>query len=211
MAQCHPEAVIEQFAKLSSSGITRGEQGLIVTLNTRWLVYYIRQRQMLGMEPVRYNFGPTSHDKLAQAPGHFTYFFDAGQKVWETLGEEETGAPLFTAASASDEIARHGLESDKPFTFALCPIARKAALLAGQYQVRLLLFDPESTAEGQRVFTVSVGATSSAVDIYKETGGVKRLLEKTYPVTLTAPGEIAVTLIPVKGKAVISGAVLERK
>jgi len=211
MAQCHPEAVIEQFAKLASSGITRGEQGLIVTLNTRWLVYYIRQRQMLGMEPIRYNFGPTSHDKLAQAPGHFTYFFDVGQKVWQTLGEEETGASIFTAASASDEIARHGVESDKPFTFTLRPIVRKAALPAAHYQVRLLLFDPDSTAEGQRVFTVSVGATSSAVDIFKEAGGAKRMLEKTYPVTLRASGEIAVTLTPVEGKAVISGAVLERK
>ena len=211
MAQCHPEAVIEQFAKLTSHGITRGEQGLIVSLNTRWLVYFLRQRQILGMEPIRYNFGPTSHDKLAQAPGQYTYFFDAGQKIWETLGEEETGASIFTAPSASDEIARHGLESNKPVTFNLRPITRKVALLAGQYQVRLLLFDPESTAEGQRVFTVSIGATSIAVDIFKETGGTKRMLENIYPVTLTASGEIAVTLTPIKGKAVISGAVLERK
>jgi len=146
-----------------------------------------------------------------RAPGHFTYFFDVGQKVWQTLGEEETGASIFTAASASDEIARHGVESDKPFTFTLRPIVRKAALPAAHYQVRLLLFDPDSTAEGQRVFTVSVGATSSAVDIFKEAGGAKRMLEKTYPVTLRASGEIAVTLTPVEGKAVISGAVLERK
>ena len=40
-------------------------------------------RQMLGMEPVRYNFGPTSHDPLAQYPGTFTYFFDAKHQVWQ--------------------------------------------------------------------------------------------------------------------------------
>jgi hypothetical protein len=163
MANCRPEPVIEQFAKFSSiGGITRGEQGLVVSLNTRWLVYFVRLRQALGLEPVRYNFAPTSHDKLAQAAGRFTYYFDADHRVWQTLGAEETGAELFSAASASDEIARHGLESDKPITLTLRPIVHKAPLPAGKYRLRLLAADPSSTAAGQRVFAVQMKATGAA-------------------------------------------------
>jgi hypothetical protein len=163
MANCRPEPVIEQFAKFSSiGGITRGEQGLVVSLNTRWLVYFVRLRQALGLEPVRYNFAPTSHDKLAQAPGHFTYHFDAKHQVWQTLGAKETGTETFSAASASDEIARHGLESDKPITLTLRPIVHKAPLPAGKYRLRLLAADPSSTAAGQRVFDVQVNASGNA-------------------------------------------------
>lgn len=163
MNQCHPEKVIEQFATFSSiGGMTRGEKGLIVSLNTRWLVYYVRLRQMLGMEPVRYNFGPTSHDPLAQAPGRFTYFFDADHSIWQTLGTKETGAETFDAPSAKKEIGQHGLQSTTPIALTVQPIAHKAALLPGDYRLRLLLLDPDSTAAGQRVFTVSVNSSAEA-------------------------------------------------
>jgi hypothetical protein len=343
LSQCHPEAVIKQFAAFSSiGGMTRGEQGLVVSLNTRWLVYFVRLRQMLGLEPVRYNFGPTSHDPLAQAPGRFTYFFDADRHIWQTLGAEETGAETFAAPSANEEIGRHGLLSDKPVALTVRPIVHKAALPAGAYRLRLLLLDPDSTAEGQRVFSVALSSTASGelwafepvkasflrlrchgtsenewnslyevgletlakdgaprvsasaahkgclaeyaiddnpetrwaangrdhwlqfrldpratterislawymaetrqakfevetsddgrqwtavqnmrrasplsaqsgtIDIFKEAGGANRLLERDFPVTLRKPGEVAVTLTPVKGKVAISGLVLER-
>ena len=344
LAECRPEPVIEQFATFSSlGGMTRGEQGLLVSLNTRWLVYFVRLRQALGMEAVRYNFGPTSHDPLAQAAGAFTYFFDTWHQIWQTLGAEETGAETFDAPSATEEIGRHGLQSDKPITLTVRPIIHKAALPAGEYRLRLLLLDPESTAAGQRVFNVAVGGAAGedfwafapvktaylrlachgtsendwnsiyevrldslaadasvprvtasgavsgypaervidgdvetrwaargvnhwlqfrlnpqavteqigiawfagdkrkakfeiltsadgqqwspvqklhrvsapatmcgTVDIFKEVGGANRLIERIFPVTLRAPGEVTVTLTPVKGKAVISGVVLER-
>jgi len=210
MAQCRPEPVIEQFAKFSSiGGITRGEQGLVVSMNLRWLTHIVRHRQALGMEPVRIKFGPTQHDKLAQSAGKFTFHFTTDHAVWEVWGEEETGARVFTVPTAPDEIARTGIETDKPLSFKLRPIMHKALLPPGDYRLRLLLLDPDSTAAGQRVFTVAIGNTSSTVDIFQETGGANRLLERVYPVTLRAPGEVAVTLTPVKGHAMISGAVLE--
>lgn len=212
LAPCDPGRVIEQFAKFSSiGGITRGEQGLVVSFNTRWLVYFVRLRQMLGMEPVRYHFAPTSHDPLAQAPGHFTYFFDAEHKVWQTLGTKETGAETFDAPSVKEELGQHGLQSDKPIVLTMRPIAHEAVLPAGNYRMRLLLLDPESTAPGQRVIRIAVGEASDTVDIFKETGGSNRLLERVFPVTLSKPGAITVTLTPVKGKAVISGMVLDDK
>lgn len=164
MQGCRPEPVIEQFAAFSSlGGITRGELGSIVSLNTRWLPHLVRLRQQLGMEAVRYRFGPTSHDPLAQAPGHFTFHFDAEHHLWETLGTEETGVPTFLAtpgdaASVAGDLCRSGIESDQPIELSLSPILAKkkdsAAIPAGNYRLRLLLLDPSSTAPGQRVFAI---------------------------------------------------------
>ncbi len=177
MAECHPEPVIEQFAKFSSlGGITRGEQGLVVSLNTRWLSHLVRHRQALGLEPVRLNFAPTSHDPLAQSPGKFTFHFDADRGLWECLGALETGADTFVlpadtkltraedVPAAWEEIGRAGVESGQPIRWTMRPIMARdsrnrsgpASLPPGKYRLRLLLADPSSTAPGQRVFDVQV-------------------------------------------------------
>ena len=49
MAACRPEEVIQRFARsCRNAGITRGEQGLVVSMNLRWLTHYLRYRQALG-------------------------------------------------------------------------------------------------------------------------------------------------------------------
>jgi hypothetical protein len=161
---CRPTVLIEQFARFSSlGGMTRGEQGLVVSLNTRWLPHILRLRQQLGLEPIHYNFGPTSHDPLAQAPGRFTFRFGEGRRLWQTLGAEETGAETFGVPGAV-ELTRCGIESAQPVTLALRPIAggKKdgAVVPAGNYRLRLLLRDAASTAAGQRVFKVATGVAS---------------------------------------------------
>lgn len=161
IGQCRPEEVVRQYAAFSSiGGMSRGEKGVVVSLNTRWLVDYVRLRQMLGLEPVRYRFGPTSHDPLAQAPGRFTYYFDEAHGVWQTLGAEETGAETFSSPSVREEIGRSGLRSARPIALAVRPIVHKAALLPGRYTLRMLFVDPDSTAPGQRVFDASVRVAS---------------------------------------------------
>lgn len=216
MTGCRPVPVIEQFAKFSSlGGITRGEQGLVVSMNTRWLPHIVRLRQQIGMEPVRYNFGPTSHDPLAQLPGRFTFHFDAERRLWQTLGTEETGAKTFAAPRASHEICRSGIESDKALTLVLRPIlsAKKnpATIPAGDYQLRLLMHDPASKMADQRVFSVSVNGkvVEERVDIFAASGGRQRALERVWPVKLDRPGVVTVTLTPAKGKALVCGAALE--
>ena len=156
LAKCQPEEVIRQYARFSSlGGITRGEQGMVVALNVHWLVHYVQQRQALGLEPVRYKFAPTSHEPLAQTPGLFTYHFDAGHHLWQTLGTKETGARTFVLPPETKvtlgegqpemyaEICRAGIESDKPIQLTLRPIMGKGALSKGDYRLRLLMLDPD--------------------------------------------------------------------
>ena len=168
MAGCHPGRVIEQFARFSSlGGMTRGEQGLVVTMNTRWDTRLDRYRQTLGLEAVRINFAPTSHDPLAQSPGRDTFLFEPNHTVWECRGERETGHAVFVLATNRDisavpgfpetwkEICRSGITSETPIKFAFPQVA------AGDYRLHLLLLDPEATAPDQHVFDLSIGQQSS--------------------------------------------------
>jgi hypothetical protein len=190
MPGCRPERVIERFAQFSQlGGLTRGEQGLIVSMNTRWLTHYVRFRQQLGLEPVRYNFAATSHDPLAQSRGIYTFHFDPGREVWQTLGTEETGAPVFSVPDSTDfppqpgisagdrEICRSGIRSRQPVDLVLAPIMRRGSrgrrdgsgnhLPPGHYRLALLMLDPESSAPGRRVFDVQVSASGGRRGIYR--------------------------------------------
>jgi hypothetical protein len=227
MAECYPEPVIEQFAKFSSlGGITRGEQGLVVSLNLRWLPHFLRQRQALGIEAVRFNFAPTSHDTLAQSPGKFTWHFDASQQIWQTLGAEETGASTFVLPpearvtlsadlpKVDEEICRAGIESDQPIQITLGPVMGGTALPQGGYRISLLFMEPSATAEGQRVFDLSLGGDLASpvrerLDIFCLAGGRQRVVERSYTVKVPRPGKLALTLTPVTGRALISGAVVQ--
>jgi hypothetical protein len=190
MAGCRPERVVERYARFSQlGGLTRGEQGLIVSMNTRWIPHYVRFRQQLGMEPVRYNFAATSHDLLAQSRGVFTFHFDPDRGLWQTLGTEETGAAVFSVPEATQlsrspeasdgdcEICRSGIESDQPLELAVAPIMRRdsrgrryrsgATMPPGRYRLTLLMLDPASTGPGQRVFDVHVSSSSGRAAVYR--------------------------------------------
>jgi len=212
MAECHPEPIIEQYAQFSSlGGITRGEQGLVVSLNLRWLPHYVQLRQMLGLEAVCYRFGPTSHDKLAQAAGTYTYAFDARHRLWQTLGTEETGAAVVAIPNAGNELCRTAIESDRPLTLTVCPVLRKASLMPGSYRLHLWMADPESVASGQRVFTVSIAGSTvhDRIDIFRSAGRPNQTIERTYPVTVRRNGVVQFTLTPERGKALLCASVLE--
>jgi len=231
IAKCRPESVIEQFARFSSNGgISRGEQGLVVSLNTRWLSHIVRHRQALGLEPVRINFAPTSHDKLAQARGTFSFHFGPQHELWECRGEEETRASVFSlpdsfvianAASvspATQEVCRTGIEFSQPLALSLRPIlaasnrakAKSLPLLPGNYRLRVLLLDPSSTAPGQRVFEIKVAdAPADRVDVFSRAGGAHRVVEIAYHVAVNASGTVDLKVTPTTGKAILCGLVLE--
>ncbi len=239
MAACQPGPVIEHFARFSSAGgITRGEQGLIVSLNTRWYTHLVRHRQALGLEPVRINFAPTSHDLLAQSRGIFTFHFEPNRSVWECWGAQETGAEIFTLRPAVTvargalppawaEIARTGVSSDHALTFTLRPLmardsrarGKPVPLPAGDYRIRVLLLDPASTAPGQRRFEIAVRpaapaddpafTTRETIDIFQLAGGANRLISRSYALNLAAPGAFELRVTPLQGQALIAGLVVE--
>ncbi len=130
-----PQQVVADLAKtVQLDGVNPGEQGLIVTLNTRWLTHYVRLRQRLAMEAIRYNFGPTLHDPFTERwGGKFTFYYAHDKAIWQTLGEKETGAKVYRARSNRPVVAqglssrdaamlRSGIVIEEPWTFSMTPI-----------------------------------------------------------------------------------------
>jgi hypothetical protein len=230
MKRCSPDPVIQQFAEFSSKGgITRGEQGLVVSLNTRWLSHIMRHRQDLGLEPVRVDFAPTSHDKLAQSRGTFTFHFGPQHEIWECRGEEETGAKVFILPeerwmeAAADlpqnwrEVARTGIEFSGPLHLSLGPIMAKdsrrkgqsAVLPAARYRLHLLMLDPGTTS-GERVVEVRVQASAAGrLDLAQKEVRIRRITHAVFPVELAKPGTVEVTLTPRTGRGAIVAAILQ--
>jgi hypothetical protein len=89
-----------------------------------------------------------------------------------------------------------------------------AALPEGDYRVSLLFVELSATAEGQRVFDLSLGGSLAApvrerLDLFHVAGGRQRVVERSYRVKVLPPGKLVLTLTPVAGKALISGAVVQ--
>ena len=90
----NPVGTIRKYAAaIRDYGATKGEEGILVSLGLRWLPDYIDLRQRTGLEPVRINFQPTSHDPLAQGAGRHTFFAGENGDLWLSLGEKELGIP----------------------------------------------------------------------------------------------------------------------
>ncbi len=231
-----PQRVIREFADtVRLGGITRGEQGLVVTLNTRWLPHYVGLRQRLRLAPIRYNFGPTVHDPIAPRPGKFTFHFDPQKRIWQTLGQQETGAKVFTfgghkkpdpgadAPAGIDRIVRQGLEITKPLTVSLRPIMYGAYggkgikqspdLPVGKY--RLTLWTVPPTAPGERAFQLFVTCGGEVVGQFAKHTTIESkdpspvFWHSECEVTIETPGEVKFTVEPSKGRVLLGGAVLE--
>lgn len=237
-----PEETVDAYAACATlGGISRGEQGIVVTLNTRWLSHYVRLRQQLRLDAVRYDFGPTVHERLAQSPGIHTFHFDPKQRLWEVLGQRETGSPAYGASVSSTalrgqtpersetEIGATGLVSDRPIRFEIRPIMKLDSrrkfyrqpprLAPGRYRLDLL-FGPARRAGAKPVeIDVRVSAVNGSSGRHESamtrrisaanlSGNGRAVRTESFDVHLPASGAVAVELVPVEGKAWISGAVL---
>jgi hypothetical protein len=214
---CDPGATIELYRSgLRGIGLTRGEEGLLVSLNLRWLPPFVFQRQGLGLEPIRVAFAPTQHDDLAQGAGKNSFRFDDSKNLWVVLGAQETKASAYTIPegavvhpgknTTSDilDLCRSGIRSSTGYTY-----DSNVRLPAGQYRVRLFAMDPDSTTPGQRIFNVKASGTPMPIDIFSETGALGTAFEKDFDVELRGGGAMRVQLIPVKGDVIISGLIIE--
>jgi len=228
ISACNPEELVTRFAKtMQDVGISRGEEGLIVTMNTRWIPHYVKMRQKLGLEAIRYNYAATSHEHLAQSKGIFTFHLSPDKKLWQTFGQKETGAKVFNisgniAQGEFSEICSSGIESDKAITINITSILPRGSrgnmgsksLPAGEYVLTLLLVEPTATEPGQRVMHVRIGGDSpqtTDLDIFKQAEGRNRTLALEYPVELKKPNTVTLTLTPTKGNVLICGVVFTPK
>jgi len=203
-------------------GISRGEQGLIVSLNLRWHTHYLRLAQQLGDEPIRINFAPTSHDPLAQNRGRFTYFVDRDDRFWDVRGEEETKAKAwgylagYVAKSPPKtddpwEVSQSGLESNKPISLRVTPImgGHNTSVAPGRYRLTLLLPNRPDEKTDRQVFDAAVRVPGSKEPLTARIALGDSSLARTFDLELVKSGVVQVTLTPVEGKAWISGLTLD--
>jgi hypothetical protein len=137
-------------------------------MNGRWIPHYVRFRQRLGLDAVRYNYGATSHDPLAQAAGIFTFHVSPDRKLWQTFGQKETQGEVFASGVRSDglaeEICAQGIQSSKPIDIVFAPILAQGSrgwigrepLPAGAYTLTLFLVEPEAERAGERVMRIEI-------------------------------------------------------
>jgi hypothetical protein len=137
-----PEKTIELYSDASAKlPITAGEKALIVSMGTRWLPDFINLKQRARMADIRYKFGATQHDSLAQQPGAFTYFIDEDKNYWSCLGETELKAG--TAGNFDNKEAAKYPENSltyikitAPFSIPLVTFGRNT-LEPGKYSVEI--------------------------------------------------------------------------
>ncbi len=237
MRRADPAGVIRLYAQMVRLGdLTRGEQGLVVSLNTRWLAHYTRLCQQLGLEPIRYNFAPTSHDPLAQVRGVFTYYLDPRRRSWFVQGQEETGVPAYgdlagrvqepvpTGVPTEWGVCRSGLDSGKPFSFEIRPIMlrdnrdkfykKPPVVPGGKYRLVLWFGRPKGVTANSHVFEIAIETNDSEspiirkIDLFTATNTAPNMARETFQLELTRPGYVKVRLTPVNGNASISGAEL---
>ena len=132
------------MSSLALGGITKGEQGILVSMNLRWLPYIVSERQAEGLEPVRLRFEPTFHDPLAMDSGASTFYFDKQRRLWKGLGEKETQMPVFAESpdAPTDEVCSCGVKIEQKILgqgliFQLGPIMGDK-LPPGRYTVHLI-------------------------------------------------------------------------
>jgi hypothetical protein len=211
-----PLAVLLQYAQAVSRGrITRGEMGILISMNLRWLPYILSQRQALGLDAVRYKFGPTQHEPLAQGAGSNTFYFDSRHEVWKALGGKETGVDAVQAAwdaslkpTGEEVLFQSGIEGNTQISLCLNCIGDQP-LLPGTYNVDVLFASPSRTTRGSCVFEVELSGSPQASAIsdridFVERSRAGRSLQVSYPVRVEQ-GFLSLRVRPLQGRAMLCG------
>jgi len=222
LAKADVPAAIRLFAEGARlPGASRGEQGLIVSLNLRWYVHYVRLAQQLGSAPVLVNYAPTSHDPLAQSPGRLTVYVDGGGRFWDVQGQAETGAaaygelagyvaePAPAGADAFWEVRRSGIQTDQPITLDLSPIGGRGKLAPGRYRLTVLLGEAPGGVAGPCTADVEVYVPGRKTPLTERVTLGARPQDRRYDIELSASGSVGVKLKPVSGAVRVCGLALE--
>jgi hypothetical protein len=191
IAAARPESVIEQYARTIRHGATSpGEQGILISLNLRWLPYFEAQRQAVGLEPLRVEFAPTNHEPLAQGSGHFSFDFDASKRVIEVLGSSELGVGVQQfEAGAKCRSGVSGIDVGSLVTLAVGGLAG-TRLPPGAYRMSLDM--PE------------------AAQVEVESGGSRQTATSASEIEVRAiDGKVRLTLSPISGSTRVCGLTLK--
>jgi hypothetical protein len=221
LALCKPKFTLEQYARAAShGGPTRGELGILIAMNLKWLPYLLSQRQALGLDPIRYHFESVDYEALAQSPGKYTFYFDQDRELWKAAGQRETHCPTFRLASPPfadqenlREMCQTGLQSSKTINLRLKTIAEQD-LLSGAYSLRLWFVCPSSEAADNSVFDLILSTPEGAADLtqridtVRQAGGKDRVLQISVQAKIHG-GALSVRLEPVKGSIYICGLMME--
>lgn len=137
--QAHPAQTIQTYAGLiKAHGPTRGELGIVISLNLRWYPDFVDLQQRLRIKPIRISFQPTSHDPLSQGTGHYSYLMDENQKLWLAQGTKELG---FEKIISNKKVLKSPRDSYALLSSTLSiPLRtmRNAPLSSGSYRIELL-------------------------------------------------------------------------
>lgn len=204
LADTSAELAIRQYARtIAHGGASRGEKGILVSLNLRWLPYIVSLRQALALEPVRIKYGPTQHEPLAQGAGANTFYFDDGNRLWRTLGEKETGAQAvaWQAGEVRDELAQTAIRVDKPLSLSIGPMMGDK-LVSGRYTLELIFVNPPAGGDS----AVEVGGQTFDVTKGAGRGEIVRLR-----MALAVAGAANMRIRPVRGTAYLAGAVVTQE
>ena len=198
----NPEESIKLYSKIISDfGATKGEEGLLLSLNLRWLPDYIDIRQRVGIEPVRINFQPTSHDPLAQGAGRHTFFIDIDKNFWHSKGEKELG--ILTATNGTlplKNVSDSWVEITQPTEIPIKTM-RNFNLPAKTLEIKLI---PAEESAGCSVEFLEGGSVISSftIDDFKN---------ENVSSVKTSGGNLSVKIIPRNGTIKLSGLVVVLK
>jgi hypothetical protein len=106
LRRAQPEEVIRAYVRAARQGeISRGELALVVSLNLRWLPYFVSLRQTAGLEPVRVRLGRVEREPLAQGAGTNTFHFDEQGRLWKVIEPAPGATEIQLAGVMGDRLA----------------------------------------------------------------------------------------------------------
>ncbi len=192
----NPSETIGIYAEtISEYGATRGEQGVLISLNLRWLPDYIDLKQRTGLEPVRINFQATSHDPLAQGAGQNTFFIDKEKNYWLSLGEKESGIPAENSGKRSLETITDSWLNISGEQVIPLKTMRKYKLPASDYEIQLYFGSQSAGCE------VQVTEAGRIISSFKA-GRAQDLAKSNFK---ASGDEVTIRIIPANGLVKLAG------
>jgi hypothetical protein len=197
-----PQETIKLYAQtISEYGPSRGEEGVLISMNLRWLPDYIDLMQRAGAKPVRINFQPTSHDPLAQGAGRNTFYIDRHKDYWLSLGEKELGTRTGTNGNLPlKEVTDSWIIISGETAIPLKTI-RSNRLGKSEYVVEVIF---AAQSSGGNVQILEDGKVTSSFAFEKQSNRAKGRLTCN-------GGEILIKIIPEGGDVKPSGLIVTRE